>query len=282
MSNDSSLTVVQIDRRRVAPGHVCAWWLAGSGFVFKTPAGVRVYVDPYLSDVVKDIFDQSRAFPPVIAPEDARPDVCVSTHWHEDHLDPGTIPLIARNCPDARFVAPPTCLPRMSSWGIPRSRVTQLTIGKRFEFSDLTITATPARHDAGLAGHETPDAIGLILQAGGLKIYHAGDTEYDNRLRMMWRERFDVAMAPINGITGNMNAHEAALLCWQLGAKTVIPYHHQLWAETPGGEDATWDPNLFAQTYHRLGGTGRVILPEIGAEMEFGRSVRDVVDSPSP
>jgi L-ascorbate metabolism protein UlaG (beta-lactamase superfamily) len=258
-----------IAQRQVEPGHICAWWLGGSGFIFKTPGGLQVFIDPYLSNVVKLSFGWDRARPAALQAEEARPALYISTHWHEDHLDPGTVPVVARNSPSTRFVVPPSSLSRMMSWGVPRDSLAPLTAGQSIEAGDVKITATPARHDAGIAGWEVPDAFGIILESQGLKIYHSGDTEYDNRLRMMWRERFDVATAPINGITGNMNAHEAAMLCWQLGAKTVIPHHHLLWAGDPGTEDATWDPNLFAQTYANLGGTGRVILPEIGAEMVF-------------
>ena len=79
----------RIAQRTVPPGKVAAWWLGGSGFVFKTPAGAQVYVDPYLSDVVNAIFGMARAFPAPLRPEEVRPDVIISTHWHEDHLDPG-------------------------------------------------------------------------------------------------------------------------------------------------------------------------------------------------
>ncbi|HVF11430.1 MAG TPA: MBL fold metallo-hydrolase [Abditibacteriaceae bacterium] len=270
MNDTVAITLAaEIAQRQIKTGHISAWWLGGSGFVFKTPGGLQVFIDPYLSDVVNAIWGLERALPAPIRAGDARPDVCISTHWHEDHLDPGTIPVIAQNSPATRFVMPPSAMSRAAGWGVPRDRIAVLSNDQSLEIGDIKITATPARHDAGLTGWEAPDAMGVILEATGLKIYHSGDTEYDNRLRMMWRERFDVATVPINGVTGNMNAHEAALLCWQLGAKTVIPHHHLLWASNPGGEDATWDPNLFAQTYANLGGAGRVMLPEIGVEMEF-------------
>ena len=68
----------------------------------------------------------------------------------------------------------------------------------------------------------------------------------------------------INGVGGNMNAHEAALLAWHLKAKTVIPMHHILWKDFNGGEQATMDPQLLVDTYQRLGGTGEVKLLAVG------------------
>ena len=58
-----------------------AWWLGGSGVVLKTPAGTQVYIDPYLSDCVRDIFGIARAFPPPITPEKTSVcgEVCVTS-----------------------------------------------------------------------------------------------------------------------------------------------------------------------------------------------------------
>src|SRR6185437_13451709 len=95
--DDRDDLAAQIAAYPVPPGQAACWWLGGSGFVLKSPGGTQVYIDPYLSDSVQAIFGQGRAFPTPIAPEQARPDVLIVTHWHEDHLDPGTIPLIARH-----------------------------------------------------------------------------------------------------------------------------------------------------------------------------------------
>ena len=63
-SHGSGSLVARIAEEVVAPGHVTGWWLGGSGFVFKTPGGTQIYIDPYLSDIVRDIFGSARAFPP--------------------------------------------------------------------------------------------------------------------------------------------------------------------------------------------------------------------------
>src|SRR5580698_1248880 len=113
--------VRRVAEKQVPVGHVCGWWLGGSGFVFKTPEGTVIYLDPYLSDAVKGIFGADRAFPAPIHPEDVRADAVISTHWHEDHLDPGSIPIIARNNPGAKFIMPPSATSHSLSWGVPRS-----------------------------------------------------------------------------------------------------------------------------------------------------------------
>ena len=228
--------------------------------MFKTSAGTQVYVDPYLTNCVAQIFGVERGFPAPISAEDARPDLVIATHWHEDHLDPQGIPIIAKHS-KAMFLAPPSCVSRMLGWGLPRERVTGISVGQTHEFKDVKITAVPARHLAGIPGWETDDAIGLLLEIDGLRIYHSGDTEYDLRLRALAYNKqapIDVALLVINGAGGNMNAHEAALLAWQLGAKVIVPMHHILWKDFSGGEQATLDPQLMVDTYQRLGGMGVV------------------------
>ena len=255
----------------VRSGSVMAWWLGGTGFVFKTPSGTQIYVDPYLSNCVSAIFGVERAFPPPIRAEDARPDLVIATHWHEDHLDPESIPIIAKHSP-TQFLAPPSCVSRMLGWGVPRARVTALAQSQTHTFKDVKITAVPARHVAGIAGWETEDAIGLLLEFGNLRIYHSGDTEYDLRLRALaynTQAPIHAAFLVINGAGGNMNAHEAALLAWQLRAKVIVPMHHILWKDFNGGEQATLDPQLLVDTYKRLGGAGTVRPLAVGEGIEL-------------
>jgi len=249
-----------------------AWWLGGSGFVFKTPVGTQIYIDPYFTNCVASIFGVDRAFPAPISAEDARPDLLISTHWHEDHLDPEGLPIVAEHSSAAMFLCPPSCVSRLLGWLVPRDRVTSIKAGESREFKDVRVTAVAARHVVGIPGWEVDDAIGVLLDFGGLRVYHSGDTEYDLRLRALAYNHeapIDVCMVAINGAGGNMNAHEAALLAWQLGAKTLIPMHHRLWKDFTGGEQATLDPQVFASTYQRLGGSGEVKLIDVGEGVEL-------------
>jgi len=261
--------IQRITEKTVPAGSIAAWWLGGSGFVFKTPAGVVVFLDAYLSNVCEAIWKLPRFAPTLIEPADVQADAWLSSHWHEDHLDPGSLPVVARVSPSTRFVMPPTGYARAGSWGVPVERITMMKWGDVLQIKDLKIRSVYARHDAGIPGHDSPDAMGFILESQGKKIYHTGDSEYDNKLRLLHHEKFDVATACINGVTGNMNAHEAAMLCWQLGARTVLPHHHELWGVRPHSEEATWDPEPFAETYKKLGGQGKLILPVRGQEMLF-------------
>jgi L-ascorbate 6-phosphate lactonase len=259
----------QIAAAQPAAGHISAWWLGGSGFCFKTAHGTRIFLDPYLSDIVKVIFGAGRAFPPPISAEDVRADVVIATHWHEDHLDPGAIPIIARNNPECKLIMPPSAVARALSWGVARAQLAPLQWGKQIQIGDVTLEATPARHEVSIPGWEVPDAMGVLMIHDNLTIYHCGDTEYDVRLRRLKQRQPDVALLCINGITGNMDAYEAALLAWHLGSSLVMPIHHYLWAATTGSAEETLDPTLFVETYKRLGGSGQAMIPAIGKEIDL-------------
>ena len=249
----------------VKTGTVSAWWLGGSGFAFKTPGGTVLYVDPYLSNCVKEMFGAGRAFPPPIDAADVRAAAVISTHWHEDHLDPVAIPIIAKNDPATMFIMPPSAISHAIHICVPRARTQSLTAGQQLKAGEFNIVQVPARHDAGIPGWEVPDAMGVILEAQNLRIYISGDTEYDTRIRNLKHQKLDAGIFCINGVSGNMDAHEAALLAWQLRVRTVIPMHHHLWDKND--ENATLDPALMSGTYARLGGRGNFVTPELGKEI---------------
>jgi L-ascorbate metabolism protein UlaG (beta-lactamase superfamily) len=144
--------------------------------------------------------------------------------------------------------------------------------GEGHQFKDVKISAVAARHVVDVPGWEVNDAIGVVLEFDGLRVYHSGDTEYDLRLRAMAYDKdrpIHVCIVAINGTGGNMNAHEAALLAWQLGSRIVVPMHHRIWKDFTGGEQATVDPQLFIDTYRHLGGDGEVVLFEVGEGAEL-------------
>ena len=256
--------------RSVAAGSLGVWWLGGSGFVFKAAGGQQIWIDPYLSDFAREVFGIGRAFPPPLTADEAAPDVVISTHWHEDHLDPGFIPALARRRPAVKFIMPRSAMARAVTWGLTTKQISPLAQGETLEIPGGTVTAVVACHEAGVPGWEVPDAFGVNLLLDGVRVYHTGDTDYDSRIhRALAGTKFALATLCINGSVGNMNAHEAALLAWHLTTGAVVPHHHLIWdrpkEKIPACE--TLDPSLFAATYRKLGGQAAVVLPEVGRDM---------------
>ena len=243
----------------------------GSGFIFKTSAGRQIWIDPYLSDAARAIFGVGRAFPAPIAACEAEPDIVISTHWHEDHLDPGSIPEIARRRPAVRFIMPPSAMARALSWGLPRTQITPLIHGETLDLGgSREITWPSLRSPAGRGGGwEVPDAVGVLLDFAGVRVFHSGDTEYDARIhRAIAATPLALATLCINGSGGNMNAYEAALLAWHLDVHSLVPHHHYIWAKDKPEQGETLDPRCFAETYRRLAGHAEACstIPTVGGE----------------
>lgn len=260
----------RIAARTVAAGSLGVWWLGGSGFVFKTAAGKQIWIDPYISDFAREVFGIGRAFPPPLGSDEAAPDVVISTHWHEDHLDPGFIPALASRRPAVNFIMSRSAMARAVTWGLTTQQISTLAPGETLEIIGGTVTGVVARHEAGVPGWEVPDAFGVSLKLDGVCVYHSGDTDYDPRIhRALVGTKFALATLCINGSVGNMNAHEAALLAWHLTAGAIVPHHHLIW-DRPTEKIAaseTLDPNHFAATYRKLGGRAEVVIPEVGRDM---------------
>jgi L-ascorbate metabolism protein UlaG (beta-lactamase superfamily) len=122
---------------------------------------------------------------------------------------------------------------------------TELVIGA------ARVVPVPARHgvhvaDAysfGLAPGEYR-FLGYVIEIGGVRIYHAGDTiRYDGMAERLRELAVDVALLPINGrspereaqdLVGNLSAAEAADLAADAGIGAIVPMHYELFARNSG------------------------------------------------
>ena len=251
----------------VEPGTAACAWLGQGGYLFKSPQGVTVMVDAYLSDYAEAPWGMRRVMPAPLDPERFAPDLFLSTHWHEDHLDAPTVRIHAGR-PHVTFGGPASCVERAVVWGWPRERTVVLERSDCHRLADVKVTATFARHDEAIA--PTPDAVGFLLDIGGVRVWNVADSEYDARLLAMRDRPLDVMLVPINGVGGNMNAHEAALLTWQITPRIAVPMHYGMWSDADYGPGATLDPETFRQTLARLGGTSDVRVLEPGEIALFG------------
>jgi len=73
------------------------------------------------------------------------------------------------------------------------------------------------------------------VEFGPWVVYHSGDTLWHEEiLEGLKPFHIDVAILPINGnrperrVAGNLDAREAALLGYTIGARTVIPCHYDM------------------------------------------------------
>jgi L-ascorbate metabolism protein UlaG (beta-lactamase superfamily) len=228
-------------------GTVGLAWLGQAGFVVRG-AGVTALLDPFLSPFEGRLYESS------IEPERARNiDVVLCTHEHVDHFDAASAPAPTRASPGAVFVVPTPILDMVTEVGISAHRVVGLQPGAPLELGGLSVCAIPAMHgvtmeDAYGFGEGLSNGLirflGYVVDVGGVRIYHAGDTIlYDGMEDRLRELGVDVAMLPINGrdpereardIVGNLSEREAAWLAAQIGTEVLLPMHYDLFAGNRG------------------------------------------------
>ena len=87
--------------------------------------------------------------PPPIEVEYLPPiDWVLCTHRHGDHLDPGTLPPLARLQPECRFVVPEAELAAARAIGLPEDQLVGMDAGQQIELGeDLCLDAIPSAHE---------------------------------------------------------------------------------------------------------------------------------------
>ncbi len=243
------------------PAPVEITWLGQAGFAVLAPGGQVCLLDPYLSDWAYREAGIHRIVPIVRDPHAIEATVVATSHWHEDHHDPDSIKAIAAADPSTVFVGPPANMARCQQWQIARDRTRSLGRGESVIVGPFAVHASFARHD--VPGWICEDAISIVVEVAGVRIFHSGDTEYDSRiLGALASGPIHVGLFAINGTGGNMNTAEAALLAYRLRPRLAIPMHYGMWADEDYGPGATLDPSEFVDVYRRLSGEeARILVP---------------------
>lgn len=250
----------------VPEGTVSIWWLYQAGFVIKSPGGTTIAIDPYLSESVQASYGIARAVPTPVTAQELEVDAVLATHPHDDHLDPDCVTAFAAREATA-FVGPPSAVKIARGGGFAGARTHALRRGETVQIGDITIEAVLARHM--FEPEPTPDALGYLVTAGGRRVYHSGDTEYDARIVDDTEDRVDVSMICMNGTAGNMDVDEAAMLAFRQRPSLAVPMHFGLWHDEDYGPGATLDPERFVDVYRRLAPGAEVAIPQIGEPIRF-------------
>ena len=250
--DDLLLDVGAADERN---GHVRLWWLGQSGFLVQCD-GNHLLLDPYLSDSLTAKYANTakphvRMTERVIDP--ARLDfidVVTSSHNHTDHLDAETLlPLRHANPGLTMVIAEVNRTFVASRLRIDTNVPVGLAIGESVDVGPFRIEAVPAAHEA-----LDPQYVGYVVRCGAWTLYHSGDTvRYDGMADLLRAYAIDVALLPINGrapergVAGNLDAAEAAALAHDIGARTAIPCHYEMFTFN------TADPAAFVEACRSVG-----------------------------
>lgn len=227
--------------RSAAGAAVRIRWLGTAGHVIET-ATTTLLVDPFLSRP-----SLGRLAGP-IAPDEAavrarlpaRVDAVLCGHSHFDHLLDA--PFIAR-ATGAKLAGSGTTCMFARAGGVPEAQLVAVPpTGHRFTVGDVTIRFVPSLHGRLLFGrvpfpgevgappplparmwhYRMGGAFGILVDAGGVRIYHNGSANLvDAELA---GARADVLLVGLAGRKGTRDY--LARLCDALAPQLIIPTHH--------------------------------------------------------
>jgi len=194
-------------------GHSCFELIEGE---------TRVLVDPFLKP------NNPAA---VVTGEEVEPTHIAITHGHADHMA-DAVGVATRT--GAECVAIVEIANWLEEQGV--EKVYDPNLGGTVRFDWGWIKLVPAWHTSTIAGSAeapfsptpgtvTGTAAGLLINLGGMTVYHAGDTCLFSDMKLIAeRNPVDVVLLPIGGHY-TMDRHDGVVAAEFVGAATVIPMH---------------------------------------------------------
>lgn len=192
-------------------------FLGQAGLLFELD-GVRVMVDPYLSNSVEKVEPKNYRRQSIDEGFfDIKPDILILTHNHLDHTDPETLERLFSKHSDICVLASYNAWQTARKFGGDNNYIM---------FNRGTVwTEKGIKFEAVYAEHSDDKAVGVIISYGGRNYYITGDTLYNKRVINDINIPVDVVFLPINGVGNNMNMTDAAHFAEEIKAKTAVPIH---------------------------------------------------------
>jgi len=240
-------------------------WLGHASWLVQG-AGTSVLVDPVLGPRISG-FIRRNAGPGLSAEQLPPIDACLVSHNHYDHLD----------LPTLRAVGAPVVAGSGTRPNLKELPCTELAWWERLSVGGLTVTFVPGQHWSRRGLADANEALwgGFVIEGGGARVYHAGDTAYFAGFQDIGRcfPRLDAALLPIGAYdpewfmrSQHMTPEDAVQAFIDLGARHFLAMHWGTFKltdepldEPPGRLKAEWERR-------QLPAEALCILP-IGASM---------------
>lgn len=257
----------EIDEEVVAPGTFAMWWIGCTGLWIKSENHTNIAIDLWFGNGKRskkakemDKYHQMRnmtggrmtqpnlrAAPIVYDPFSVTTvDAVLSTHYHNDHIDPFFAAAVMQNVKeDVPFIGPLKSVEKWLSYGVPKERCMIVKPGDVIQIKDIEIVVLDSfdrtclvTNDEEVAGICPTDmdekAVNYLIKTPAGSIYHSGDSHYSVYYAKHGKDhKIDVALGsygenPI-GNQDKMTSVDILRMAESLQCKVVIPFHYDVW-----------------------------------------------------
>ena len=258
----------EIDDEVVDPGTFKMWWIGCTGIWIKSEGNTNIAIDlwfgngkrtkkvkemaPYhqMRNMTGGIMTQPnlRAAPVVFDPFAVTTvDAVLSTHYHNDHIDPFFAAAVLKNVDrDVPFIGPLKSVEKWLSYGVPKERCMIVKPGDVVKVGDCEIIALDSFDRTCLVTADEPlygkcptdmdeKAVNFLIKTPAGSIYHSGDSHYSVYYAKHGKDyEIDVCLGsygenPI-GNQDKMTSIDILRMAEALQAKVVIPFHYDVWS----------------------------------------------------
>lgn len=257
----------EIDAEEVNKGQFKMWWIGCTGLWIKTEGNTNIAIDLWFgngkrSKKTKEMapFHQMRnmtggvatqpnlrAMPIVFDPfAVTNVDAVLSTHYHNDHIDPFFAAAVLKNVKKpVPFIGPQKCVDKWIGYGVPADRCKVVKPGDVVEVGDTKIHVTDSfdrtiivTAEEDIRGKCPTDmdekAVNYVIETPAGTVYHSGDSHYCTYYAKHGKDfNIDIAFGSYGenpaGNQDKMTSVDILRMAEALQCKVVIPYHYDVW-----------------------------------------------------
>lgn len=257
----------EIDEQVVAPGTFAMWWLGCTGLWIKSENHTNIAIDLWFGNGKRskkakemDQFHQMRnmtggrmtqpnlrAAPIVYDPFHVTAvDAVLSTHYHNDHIDPFFAAAVLQNCDqNVPFIGPQKSVEKWQSYGVPAGRCQIVKPGDIIKVQDCEIIVLDSFDRTCLVTADEDikntcpndmdeKAVNYLIKTPAGSVYHSGDSHYSTYFAKHGKEYdIDIAFGSYGenpaGNQDKMTSVDILRMAEALRCKVVIPFHYDVW-----------------------------------------------------
>jgi len=249
-------------------------WIGHASFLVQL-GGRSALIDPVMSERLSAVVRRNVA-PGLDWPALPKIDVVLVTHNHRDHMDG---PTLKRLGSDPVYVVPRGLGAWFERAGL--RRVVEMDWWQEEEIEGLRVTFVPSQHWSrrGLTDMNASWWGGYVLERGGLRVYHSGDTAWFDGFSLIGNRCGDIhaAMLPIGAYAPrwfmrpqHMDPGDAVRAFEALGASKLVAMHWGTFKLTD--EHLAEPPELLREIWARSGlPEAQRLVPAIGETLRLDR-----------